>query len=164
MNIKELEQIIRILKENEVTDFELEHDGTHIKLNRGTMLMSAPSPRVQSVDVQPAIVSPAPALNGHGASSNGGSQVKGDAAMPSNFVKIQSPLVGTFYRKPAPDSEPFVKEGQQVKKGDTLCIVEAMKLMNEIEAEVSGRVEKIMPSDGSVVEYGEVLFFINPAA
>ena len=163
MNIKELEQIIRILKENEVTDFELEHDGTHIKLNRGTMV-AAPSSRGQAVEVQPAIVAPAPVLNGHGSSANGGSQAKGEAAVPSNYVKIQSPLVGTFYRKPAPDSEPFVKEGQQVKKGDTLCIVEAMKLMNEIEAEVSGRVEKILPSEGSVVEYGEVLFFINPAA
>ncbi len=75
---------------------------------------------------------------------------------------MESPLVGTFYRKPSPDASPFVSEGDVVKKGDTLCIVEAMKLMNEIEAPCSGKVTKVLPSDGAVVEFGEVLFLIDP--
>jgi acetyl-CoA carboxylase biotin carboxyl carrier protein len=84
--------------------------------------------------------------------------------MPAHFVKVESPIVGTFYRKPSPDSDVFVKEGSSVKKGDTLCIIEAMKLMNEIDAPCDGRVEKILLSEGHVVEFGEALFYINPKA
>jgi acetyl-CoA carboxylase biotin carboxyl carrier protein len=79
------------------------------------------------------------------------------------YVKVESPIVGTFYRRPSPDAESFVKEGDIVSKGATLCIIEAMKLMNEIEAPTSGRVVKILGSDGQVVEFGEVLFLIDPS-
>ena len=158
MNIKELEQIIKILKENDVTDFELEHDGTHIKLNRGGVVVQQVAARPTHSEVQPAIVS-VPTANGHASHAPAAAAVGG---VPPHMFKVESPLVGTFYRKPSPDADFFVKEGQMVKKGDTLCIVEAMKLMNEIEAECSGRVEKILATDGSVVEFGEVLFVIDP--
>jgi acetyl-CoA carboxylase biotin carboxyl carrier protein len=80
------------------------------------------------------------------------------------FVKVESPIVGTFYRKPSPDADLFVKEGDIVSKGATLCIVEAMKLMNEIESPTSGKIVKILGAEGKVVEFGEVLFLIDPAA
>jgi acetyl-CoA carboxylase biotin carboxyl carrier protein len=79
-------------------------------------------------------------------------------------VKVESPIVGTFYRRASPDAELFVKEGDIVSKGDTLCIIEAMKLMNEIEATTSGRLVKILGTDGQVVEFGETLFLIDPSA
>jgi acetyl-CoA carboxylase biotin carboxyl carrier protein len=82
--------------------------------------------------------------------------------IPDHFVKVISPIVGTFYRRPSPDAEAFVKEGEWVKKDQTLCIVEAMKLMNEIPAPVDGRIEKVLLTDSQVVEFGEVLFWINP--
>ena len=82
--------------------------------------------------------------------------------MPSNLKKVESPIVGTFYRKPSPDAPPFAKEGDRVAAGDTLCIVEAMKLMNEIDSPCSGTIEKILVADGEVVEFGEVLFLIKP--
>jgi acetyl-CoA carboxylase biotin carboxyl carrier protein len=79
------------------------------------------------------------------------------------YVKVESPIVGSFYRKPSPDAEPFVKEGDVVSKGCTLCIIEAMKLMNEIESPTSGKVVKVLGAEGQVVEFGEVLFLIDPA-
>lgn len=162
MDIKQLEQIISILKTNDVTRFELEEDGTKIRLSR---LGGVPKIKIQNThaaQVEHAIVPQAGAPTAHGAIANG-------SAAPhtpnlDKYAKVESPLVGSFYRKPSPDAEPFCREGQTVRKGDTLCIVEAMKLMNEIEAPVSGRIEKILVQDAQVVEFGEVLFLIDPSA
>lgn len=156
MNIDELERIIRILKQNEVNDFELEENGTKIKLTRGAI---SANHRDVPIEVRPAIQY----INNvqQPAESQGSSHAQETA---SNLVKVESPIVGTFYRKPSPDAAPFVKEGDHVKKGDTLCIIEAMKLMNEIEAETSGKIVKIHSTEGQVVEYGEVLFLIDPSA
>jgi acetyl-CoA carboxylase biotin carboxyl carrier protein len=167
MDIKELERIIGILKANEITEFELvQQDGTHIKLARGTKAVPVAVAAPVAAPVQLATIEPAIGL-ANGAQvpvqSNGNAEALPKAAeVPSNFIKVESPVVGTFYRKPAPDAEPFVREGDVVKRGDTLCIVEAMKLMNEIDAPSDGKVEKILLSDGEVVEFGEVLFLINP--
>lgn len=157
MNIADLEYIIKILKQNDVTDFELEQDGTRIKLARGPagnfIVHEA------SAELRPAVVqSVAPASNGAASAS-----APVAAQESSTHVKVESPIVGTFYRRPSPDAEAFVKEGDTVKKGDTLCIIEAMKLMNEIEATTSGKVVKILGTDGHVVEYGETLFLIDPS-
>ena len=81
---------------------------------------------------------------------------------PSNLVTIEAPMVGTFYRAPAPSATPFVSEGDVVKDGQTLCIIEAMKLMNEIEAKASGRIAKILVENGQPVEYGQALFLVEP--
>lgn len=151
MDIKQLEQILAVLKENGVTDFELEHDGTHIKLSRAAL--SAPAATSYTgpypAAPQPEVSAPAP------------SQQQEEN---SGYIKVNSPIVGTFYRKPAPDADVFVKEGDFVSKGDTLCIVEAMKLMNEIEAPGDGKIIKIGLADGQVVEFGETLFIIDPSA
>jgi acetyl-CoA carboxylase biotin carboxyl carrier protein len=154
MDIKDIENIIKILKQNEVTEFELEQEGTRVKLAR------TPAGGFASlesrVDVMPAVqvaMATSPVAV---------------AAAPQEdlgrFVKVESPIVGTFYRKPSPDADLFVKEGDIVSKGATLCIVEAMKLMNEIESPTSGKIVKILGAEGKVVEFGEVLFLIDPAA
>lgn len=154
MEIKELEQLIGILKNSDVREFDFQKEGVHVKISRGIVAEAAPVIHYAAGPVQPAIVGahagPPPAAgNGH-------------AEIADHLVKVESPIIGTFYRKPAPDQEPFVQQGDVVKKGETLCIVEAMKLMNEIEAPCSGKIEKIMLSDGQVVEFGEILFLINP--
>ncbi len=157
MDIKQLEQIMALLKQNEVTEFELEDNGVHIRLARAVPRQKA-SVVHSRTDLEPAIIATESAVEAGSSSASGQRALKA----LDTFTKVESPLVGTFYRKPSPDAEPFVKEGDVVTKGDTLCIVEAMKLMNEIEAPISGRIERILISDGHVVEYGEVLFLIDP--
>lgn len=156
MDINDIQQIIALFKQSDVTEFELDHDGTKLRLARGGQPIAMPSVAVRPVELEPAIV----------ATSNGQHAVKTEVAppLPSNLAKVESPIVGTFYRRPSPEADPFVKEGDRVKKGDTICIIEAMKVMNEIEAPCGGKVEKVFLSDGNVVEFGEVLFLINPEA
>lgn len=159
MNIEELEQILKILKQNDVSEFEFDNDGVRIRLSRGALVASvAPKAHGGHVELEPAI-----ALG----QNQNGQQAPNPAKAPgedlSHLFKVESPIVGTFYRKPSPDSEPFVREGAVVKKGDTLCIVEAMKLMNEIESPISGKIEKVLITDTQVVEFGEVLFLISPS-
>lgn len=155
MNITDIEHIIRILKQNEVTEFELEQDGTRIRLTRNSSGGFAVH--------QTPVTELRPVLQTSHATTVAANADESKEADTSRLVKITSPIVGTFYRKPSPDAELFVKEGDVVKKGDTLCIVEAMKLMNEIESDTSGRVVKILSTEGQVVEYGEVLFMIDPS-
>lgn len=157
MDIKDLQQIINILKENGVTEFELQQDGTHIKLTRGQLVATGVGSGGQHqhvVELEPPLVGSA---NGQLSNHHKG----GPAPLEDGMLKVESPIVGTFYRKPAPDSNAFVEVGDTVKKGDTLCIVEAMKLMNEIESPHGGTVEKILVSDGQLVEYGEIMFLIR---
>ncbi len=153
MDIKDIEHIIRILKQNEVTEFELEQDGTRVKLARTAA--GAYTQLESRMDMVPAVHVGAQ----HAAPSNG----TGPQEDLGRYVKVESPLVGTFYRKPSPDAELFAKEGDIISKGATLCIVEAMKLMNPIEAPSSGKIVKILVTEGKVVEFGEVLFLIDPA-
>ncbi len=151
MDVKELKAIIEILKENGVTEFELEREGVQLRLTRDQLgaapqVIAAPAAAVPVSAAAPAAAPAAPV-----ADSNDG------------LEEVRSPIVGTFYRKPSPDADSFVEVGATVKKGDTLCIVEAMKLMNEIEAPISGKVEKVLLNDGQVVEFNEVLFLIRPS-
>lgn len=167
MNIDELEQIIRILKANDVTEFELENDGVHIRLSRGSRLLAeGGSPVVGSMGDYQSLVPVSTGRHPQDApvGMGGASGKPTPADLDANFTRVESPIVGTFYRKPSPDADPFAVEGQVVKKGDTLCIIEAMKIMNEIEAPCSGRIQKVFLTDGQVVEFGEVLFLIDPAA
>ena len=165
MKIDELEQIIKILKDNEVNEFEFDNDGVRIRLNRGAKAITVAQNNGgyqphggYNIDIQPAISGFNPADAAQAAAA---AQVE-KVADTSHLYKVESPIVGTFYRKPSPDAALFVTEGQTVTKGQTLCIIEAMKLMNEIEAPISGKVEKVAVNDAQVVEYGEVLFLINP--
>ncbi len=138
-----LEKIIALLKE---------HDLAEIEVQVGEELI-----RVRAKESTGVVVSHSSTLAPPEAvSSSSGGQSAG------NLVEVTAPMVGTFYRAPAPDAEPFVKEGDKVEVGQVLCIIEAMKLMNEIKSEVSGVVEKILVENGQPVEYGQVLFLIRP--
>lgn len=146
MELDKLESIVKLLKGTEITEFELEEEGSVLKINRGSStVVTATAVAAAPVSIPVATAAPEAA----------------PVDDTAGLTKVESPIVGTFYSRPAPDAESFVKVGDTVKKGDKLCIVEAMKLMNEIDASVSGTIEKILLTDGQVVEYGEVLFLIK---
>lgn len=155
MKIEELEKVLELLKKNEVNEFEFEQEGTKIKLVRGGQFTVSQSVYPQGF---------APAFHESTNFTVGQRLPEGekDEEINPSFIRVESPIVGTFYRKPRPESEPFVSAGDIIKKGDTICIVEAMKVMNEIEAPCNGKVEKVFLNDGHVVEYGELLFLISP--
>ncbi len=144
MDLKDLERLIALLKEHDLAEIEVETEEGYIKVRaREGAVVSTPVPGPIPSPVQ--TTSPTPVSEGR----------------DPNLVEVKSPMVGTFYRAPAPDAEPFVKEGDKVEVGQTLCIIEAMKLMNEIKSEVSGTVEKILVENAQPVEYGQVLFLIR---
>ncbi len=149
MEICEIESIIKILSQSDVTEFELDRNGVKLKLSRNQLRQNhqtVSSVNHTSMEEIPDIST---------------KKEIATASIPDTYVKVESPIVGTFYRRPNPESEPFVTEGQVVQKGDTLCIVEAMKIMNEIEAPIKGRIVKILLEDLEVVEYGEILFVMD---
>ncbi|MCB0336467.1 MAG: acetyl-CoA carboxylase biotin carboxyl carrier protein [Bdellovibrionales bacterium] len=151
MEIDDIEKLITLLKSSDVSEAEIEHDGTRIKLKR----------KLHTVNIERALAQPVAVES---ASSFRNSQVEIQSEeVDESLVLVESPIVGTFYRKPSPDADSFVSVDNMVKEGDTLCIVEAMKLMNEIPSPVSGRVEKVLITDGHVVEFGESLFAIRPS-
>ena len=153
--LRELESILALMTANDVGELEWEQGGTRLKL-RSKFAPAVTHSVTQAMAIPAASVPPqapsAPATSG---------AVAGATSTPTNQKKILSPFVGTFYRKPAPDKPTYVNEGQVVKAGDTLCIIEAMKLMNEIEAEFPGKIVQILVENGQPVEFGEPLFVIE---
>jgi acetyl-CoA carboxylase biotin carboxyl carrier protein len=119
--------------------------------------MQAPNPG-------PATAAPAPAPAPAGESAESGGSTGSESSKDDGLQEITSPMVGTFYRAPAPDAPPYVDVGSKVSKGQTLCILEAMKLMNELEAEVSGEIREILVENAEPVEYGQVLFRVAPGS
>jgi len=174
MDIEEIRTIVNFLKENDIVDFELKRGEDVLKLSRGKpAAQQAPSfpagpqyqPQYQSPSSYAAQVEPvfwAAHQAASGVPAPTAPAPTAPAALNPNLKKVESPIVGTFYRKSGPDSPLFAKEGDKVRKGQTLCIIEAMKVMNEIESPCDGTIEKVLPADGEVIEYGEVLFLINP--
>ena len=154
---KEIKELIDFISDSNFVEFELEREGFKIKLVKADSRVSAPAPTVAPVAVPhpgsaPAMAAapapvPAPA-----------------AAAGPPLHEVKSPLVGTFYRSPSPEAPPFAEVGRTVKRGQVLCIVEAMKLMNEIDSDADGVVEEILVANGQPVEYGEVLFRIRPGS
>jgi acetyl-CoA carboxylase biotin carboxyl carrier protein len=149
---KQIQDLIDLLKRNHLTELEIERAGVRIRV-RHEVGIKAVSTTVSDVG-QPST----PAAAQHTVPPSDSLE---DAA---GQVTITSPIVGTFYRSPSPDADPYVEEGDYVKKGQVLCIVEAMKLMNEIESEVDGRITKILVESTKPVEYGQALFLIDPKA
>jgi acetyl-CoA carboxylase biotin carboxyl carrier protein len=147
---KDIQQFIDILKRNDLAELEWETAGLRIHLKRET---AHPAPVAISREIQSAAREP----------------LIDKGPLPAPFdqtgkVTVTSPIVGTFYRSPSPDADPYVEEGDTVKKGQVLCIVEAMKLMNEIESEVDGTIVKILAESTKPVEYGQPLFLIEPGS
>jgi acetyl-CoA carboxylase biotin carboxyl carrier protein len=155
MNQKELKELIDYLIEKDISEFELERGDVKVRIKRGT----------DSVQAHPQFVAvhPAPAVP---AASPASAPATPPAAEPPPAVEedlhiVHSPIVGTFYESPSPGSPPFVKPGDTVELGQVLCIVEAMKLMNEIESDAAGELVKKMVSNGQPIEYGQQLFAIR---
>jgi acetyl-CoA carboxylase biotin carboxyl carrier protein len=152
----EINKIIKLLEEKNLAEFELEVEGFKIKISRNSHMVFTP---LQQPNQSPG----QPTLQPQDATNPGAAELQPQSGQaPLHF--ITSPMVGTFYRAPAPNSPPFIEVGEPVKKKQTVCIVEAMKLMNEIESDVDGVVKEIFIENGKPVEFGKKLFAILPTA
>jgi acetyl-CoA carboxylase biotin carboxyl carrier protein len=152
MDIKNIKLLIRMVTQTDITEFELESGDEKLVIRRGagsvvTSMPPAPMPAAPSVAAAPAVKAEEPAA---------------EPAVDDGLEAVTSPIVGTFYRSPSPESDAYVEVGSVVEKGQTICIVEAMKLMNEIEAEFKCKVVKILKENAEAVEYGDPLFLVEP--
>lgn len=146
MELDEIKKLIEVLKETDITELQIEREGSKLKIKREKFLSTFEA--VPSVKKHEAAIS---------------KETKIEVTEESKMATVTSPIVGIFHRAPAPEAPPFVEVGSSVKKGQVLCIVEAMKLMNEIESDTDGVISKILVENGQPVEYGEPLFLIEPA-
>lgn len=149
---KQIQDLIDLLRRNNLTELELERQGVRIRVRHELGLRSVTASVQDSVPSIPQT------------SVSSAASLRPSAEETAGMMTITSPIVGTFYRSPSPDADPYVEEGDFVKKGQVLCIVEAMKLMNEIECETDGRIVKILAESTKPVEYGQALFLIDPKA
>ncbi len=156
-SFEDVKQLVQLVEESDVTHIAWQRGGEKVVIRRGGPVVAAPVP-VHLAPAPVALTSPVGATHPVPAAA----APPRDAALEAPGVVVSSPFVGTFYRSPSPDAPPFVDVGQKVKKGQTLCIIEAMKLMNEIECEVDGTVAEIMVPNATPVEFGEALFRIVP--
>ena len=151
MNLKEIKEIIALMNENDLTEIEIERDGLKLKLKKSSL-------EAAMMPVNPVQYSlgkiPSPTTTQQPVSA-------GDSSK-KNESEIKSPMVGTFYRSPSPEAPAFLEVGQTVEIGQVVCIVEAMKLMNEIKSEVRGKVKEVVVENGEPVEFGQTLFVVEP--
>ncbi|HEY9403605.1 MAG TPA: acetyl-CoA carboxylase biotin carboxyl carrier protein [Pyrinomonadaceae bacterium] len=158
INMDELRELADLIAAQGFTEFEIEKEGFRLRLSRNTYTQSAPPTGSTAGSVIPF---PAPPPVSDAASSAPAPAATDAPSAVEDLFKITSPIVGTFYRAPSPTSDVFVKQGSRVEPETVVCIIEAMKLMNEIQAEVSGTIEKIYVENGQPVEYGQALFGIK---
>lgn len=167
-NLTDIQELFDLLAAKEITEFEMEQQGVKIRVRRGSgasvaaagtngYTAQAALPAVAPLPVAPIAAAPAASVTG---STAVGTEPGGEAA--EGLVVIKSPIVGTFYAAPSPNAPPFVKVGDSVSVGQVVCIIEAMKLMNELEAEVAGTVVRAYVETGQPVEYGQSLFAVEP--
>jgi acetyl-CoA carboxylase biotin carboxyl carrier protein len=151
-----LKELIALLEASSVTTLKLKKGDASYEVSRLGMPMMGFDPAAMRHVAQLAA--------DQGATEAAETSPRAPHAAPSNLIEIKSPMVGTFYRSPEPGADPYVKAGSRVAPGQTLCIIEAMKIMNEIESEVSGRVREVLVEDSQPVEFGQVLFRVEPNA
>ena len=165
IDIEFVQALIRMLDESSLDNLELRRGGTRIRLSKspgGTAVVAEAVPARQPSDppsTEPATPPPAPAPAAGAAAPS----PPGADAGSTHLVDITSPMVGTFYRAPSPEADPYVEVGGTVAAGDVLCVIEAMKLMNELECEVAGRIVEICVENAEPVDFGQVLFRVDPA-
>jgi acetyl-CoA carboxylase biotin carboxyl carrier protein len=147
MDIRKVKKLIELLEESGVAEIEIKEGEESVRISRATQGMVMSAPAVAAPMAAAPAASPAP-------------QPAAEPEEPSGHM-VRAPMVGTFYRAPSPNAKPFVEEGQSVKTGDTLCIIEAMKLLNQIEADKSGTIKAILVENGQPVEYNQPLFIIE---
>lgn len=162
MNQKELKELIEFIVEKDIAEFELERGDIKVRIRRGAPEAEHAAERI--ITVHPAQMAAPPAHPPEPIPATAAPAVASpEAASPeAGLHMVKSPIVGTYYESPSPGSPPFVKPGDAVEEGQVLCIVEAMKLMNEIEADVSGEITKCLVKNGQPIEYGQELFAIRP--
>ena len=162
MDLKEIQNLIRFVAKSGASEVKLEMDDVKITIKTGseddkvgtTILQQMPSMPMQAAPIAPvAAAAAAPATPEPAAAQED----------DSKYITVKSPIIGTFYRKPAPDKPTFVEVGKQIGEGDVICVIEAMKLFNEIESEVSGTIVKILVDDASPVEFDQPLFLVDPS-
>lgn len=165
MDIKEIQSLIKFVAKSGASEVKLEMDDLKITIKTGsttpeTTIIQAAAPVATPQQIlAPAPVAPAatPAVSQDAPAKDA------TADEDSKYITIKSPIIGTFYRKPSPDKPSFVEVGTDVKIGDTVCVIEAMKLFNEIESEVSGKIVKVLVDDSSPVEFDQPLFLVDPS-
>ncbi|MFD2551465.1 acetyl-CoA carboxylase biotin carboxyl carrier protein [Bizionia sediminis] len=163
MDLKDIQNLIKFVAKSGASEVKLETDDVKITIKTGSDEKSETTTYVQQIPVgapvaqAPAAPAPAPAAPAPAAPA------AETTAEDSKYITVKSPIIGTLYRKPAPDKPVFVEVGQTIKEGDVLCIIEAMKLFNEIESEVSGKIVKVLVDDSSPVEFDQPLFLVDPS-
>ena len=151
MDLRKLKKLIDLVQESGIAELEITEGEEKVKIVKGgAVSVAAPTMMMAPVAAQQRLAAPAAAAP---------AAAEAEPAAPEGHV-VKAPMVGTFYRSPSPDAKVFVEVGQAVKEGDTICIIEAMKLMNEIEADASGTVKAILVENGQPVEYGQPLFIL----
>ena len=151
MNLKEIKEIINLMNEHGLTEIEVEKGDQKIKLKKSSISGESVVVEQQPIAQQPVVKAP-----------TGEIEKESLKAQSKNLIEIKAPLVGTFYRSPSPDAASFVEVGQEIEVGEVVCIVEAMKLMNEIKSEVRGKVVDILAENADPVEFGQIMFLIEP--
>ncbi len=160
MDLNYVKKLVKLLSESNVDEIEIEEDGKKVRLvKHGAPVQAATAPAIARSIQEVALPTSAAPTPLHLVTSAASTA----AAPAAQYHEIKSPIVGTFYRSPAPDAAPFVQVGSTVEPGTVLCIVEAMKLMNEIEADTAGKIVKVMVENGQPVEYDQTLFLVEKA-
>lgn len=155
MNLTEIRKLIKMVESSDIAELEISEGETSVRISRQSRIMPT-GVTPQMMATSPMVAAPASVASEIPVTSD-------ETSEPDDTHLVKSPMVGTYYSASSPDAEPFIIEGQTVKKGETLCIIEAMKLMNEIESEYNGVVEKILVDNATPLEFGQAMFVIKPA-
>ncbi|MEH7224824.1 acetyl-CoA carboxylase biotin carboxyl carrier protein [Bacillus sp. JJ1566] len=164
LKIQELRELIKLVNDSNIDEFSFESEGSKIKMkkNKETIVPTVVESKVQAQSVAPVVTEVAvPAAQPVQPQAKPAAPVAAEPTVDENLHKIVSPMVGTFYSSPSPDADVYVQKGDKVKEDSVVCIVEAMKLFNEIEAEVNGEIVEILVENGQLVEYGQPLFLVK---
>ena len=159
MNFKQIQQLIKFVSKTDVAEVNIENNNFKINIKGSKSQTKEVSQQVVQQPIQPQIQTPI-AQPIHVETPK--SEVQQSDSSSDNYLTVKSPIIGTVYRKPSPDKDAFVNVGDTIKEGDTLCVIEAMKLFNEIESDFSGKIVKILVEDASPVEFDQPLFLIEP--
>lgn len=169
MKAHEIRELVKIVEDSDIDELEVSRWGRKIRITKaknhavnGVQQITVPAQAPQAAASQPQQSQPQPQPTTESQESAESQETESAGADKSNWEEVKSPIVGTFYRSPSPEDPAYVKNGDKVEPGQTLCIIEAMKIMNEIEAEISGTIKDILVEDSQAVEYNQTLFLIEP--
>lgn len=160
INFKELGELLQVISQTDISELTLKNDQFELTVKKGgqalTNTTTIAMPTTTPVSITPTPITPVDPVEPI-------TDLSSPSPLEKKWKEITSPMVGTFYRSPTPDESPFVEVGERISSGQTVCIIEAMKLMNEIEAEFSGEIMEVLVENGQPVEYGQTLMWVNPA-